>query len=75
MLYLGTFEGVPAAFHTIWGLRTQSANGSNPGRHVIGRSVITSLSPGLELPALAPGTGDLLGRIESLTLLGESQGR
>ena len=75
MLYLGTFEGTPAAFHTIWGLRTESSNGSNPGRHVIGRSVITSLSPGWELPALAPGNGDLLGRIESFTLLGESHWR
>ena len=75
MLYLGTFEGTPAAFHTIWGLRTGSADGSNAGRHVIGRSVITSLSPGSELRALAPGNGDLLGRIESFTLLGESHRR
>ncbi len=73
MLYLGTFEASPVAFHTIWGLRTESADGSHPGRHVIGRSVITSLSPGSELVALAPGKGDLLDRIESFTLLGESQ--
>ena len=75
MLYLGTFQGTPAAFHTIWGLRTESSDGSNKGRHVIGRSVITSLSPGSELRALARGNGDLLGRIESFTLLGESHRR
>ena len=71
MLYLGTYEGVPVAFHTIWGLRTESADGSNPGRHVIGRSVITSLSPGVELKSLSRSRGNLLGRIQSLTLLGE----
>ena len=74
MLYLGTFEGTPVAFHTIWGLRTESANGSNPGRHVIGRSVITSLSPGSELGTLSQSRGNLLSRIGSFTLLGESQG-
>ena len=73
MLYLGTFEEVPVAFHTIWGLRTESADGSNPGRHIIGRSVITSLSPGRELPALSRSKGDLLHRISSFTVLGESE--
>ena len=71
MLYLGAHEGTPVAFHTIWGLRTESADESNPGRFVIGRSVITSLSPGAELQALSRSRGDLLGRIASMTLLGE----
>lgn len=75
MLYLGTYQGIPVAFHTIWGLRTESAGGSNPGRHVIGRSVITSLSPGVELESLSKSRGDLLGRIQSLTLVGEQPGR
>ena len=44
MLYLGTFEDSPVAFHTIWGLRTESADESNFGRYLIGKSVITSLS-------------------------------
>ena len=73
MLYLGTFEGVPVAFHTIWGLRTEAADGSDPGRHIIGGSVITSLSPGRELPALSRSKGDLLHRISSFTVLGERQ--
>ncbi len=71
MLYLGVFEGTPVAFHTIWGLRTESADGSSPGRFVIGKSVITSLSPGTELEALSRTRGDLLSRIGSLTLVGE----
>lgn len=71
MLYLGAFEGAPVAFHTIWGLRTESADGSNPGRHVIGKSVITSLSPGKDLEALSRTRGALVSRIDSFTLVGE----
>ena len=37
MLYLGVFEGSPVAFHTIWGLRTESADESRAGRHLIFR--------------------------------------
>jgi cell wall-associated NlpC family hydrolase len=70
LLYLGTFEGEPIAFHTIWGLRTASPDESSVGRHVIGRSVITTLSPGLELDNLSQ-RGNLFERIDSLTLLGE----
>ena len=71
MLYLGVFEGSPVAFHTIWGLRTESADESSAGRHLIGKSVITSLSPGRELSELSRSRGDLLSRIRSFTLLGE----
>ena len=53
MLYLGVFEGSPVAFHTIWGLRTESADESCAGRYLIGKSVITSLSPGRELSELS----------------------
>ena len=71
MLYLGMFEGTPVAFHTIWGLRTESADESQFGRYLIGKSVITSLSPGLEISVLSRSRGDLLSRIRSFTLLGE----
>ena len=71
MLYLGEFEGDPVAFHTIWGLRTESADGSSSGRYLIGRSVITGLSPGLEISTLSRSRGDLLSRITSFTVLGE----
>lgn len=71
MLYLGVLEGSPAVFHTIWGLRTESADGSQSGRRLIGRSVITSLSPGREIGELSRSKGDLLSRIHSFTLLGE----
>ena len=71
MLYLGVFEGSPVAFHTIWGLRTESADESRAGRYLIGKSVITSLSPGREISELSRSRGDLLSRIRSFTLLGE----
>ena len=71
MLYLGAFEGSPVAFHTIWGLRTESADASSSGRYLIGKSVITSLSPGREIAELSRSRGDLLKRINSFTLLGE----
>ena len=71
MLYLGAFKGAPVAFHTIWGLRTESADTSSAGRYLIGKSVITSLSPGRELRELSRSRGELLSRIRSFTLLGE----
>lgn len=71
MLYLGALEGSPVAFHTIWGLRTESADASSSGRYLIGKSVITSLSPGREITELSRSRGDLLKRIKSFTLLGE----
>ena len=71
MLYLGAFRGSPVAFHTIWGLRTASKDDSISGRFLIAKSVITSLSPGLEIRTLSRSRGDLLDRIDSFTLLGE----
>jgi len=71
MLYLGAFRGSPVAFHTIWGLRTASRDESASGRFLIAKSVITSLSPGLEIRTLSRSRGDLLDRIDSFTLLGE----
>ena len=71
MLYIGAFRGSPVAFHTIWGLRTASKDESSSGRFLIAKSVITSLSPGLEIRTLSRSRGDLLDRIDSFTLLGE----
>ena len=69
MLYLGEYQGRAAAFHNIWGLRTRDAQG-NEGRNIIGRAVITSLSPGLEIQTLDPEAGDLLARIRAMAILG-----
>lgn len=51
MLYVGEWEGRPAFFHNMWGVRT-GTDGS--GRMVVGRAVVTSLTPGKELPEVEP---------------------
>lgn len=54
MLYIGERDGQPVIFHSVWGLKTQE--GDTYGRKVIGRAVITSLEPGIEMDNLArPG--------------------
>jgi hypothetical protein len=69
MLYVGTHQGKPLVFHNTWGLKTQSASGSE-SRKIIGKAVITTLEPGQELPDLERPKGNLLYRIEAMTFLG-----
>jgi hypothetical protein len=65
-LYLGEYEGRAAIFHDIWGIRT-FADGRE-GRYVLGRTLISGLQPGLELPDAQPGQ-DLLTRMKGMTIL------
>ena len=67
MLYLGSPEGEPRVLHAMWGLKTRGPQGE--GRRVVGRVVITSLSPGAALPELARPEGLLLPRISALVIL------
>lgn len=71
-LYLGPHDGRPAFFHNIWGLRTapSPATGGWPGRHVLGRAVVTSLRPGAELPGIDKNAL-LIHRMRVMTLLGQ----
>lgn len=55
MLYLGQYKNRSAVFHNVWGLRVRE-DGNDDARHVIGRGVVSSLRPGLELPMLKEGT-------------------
>lgn len=77
MLYLGPdpVSGRPVVLHSIWGLRIQTPKGkpatSTPGRWVLGRTVITTLTPGKELPSLIRPQGLLVERISSMTILGD----
>ena len=73
-LYLGEYEGKAAMFHNIWGLRVNTNGGDGPmtGRAVIGKAVVTSLRPGVELPNLATPAG-LLDRVDCLTNLPEAE--
>jgi cell wall-associated NlpC family hydrolase len=46
MLYIGNFEGEPAVLHATWGIKTERFG--KEGRLVVGRAVVTTLSPGEE---------------------------
>lgn len=50
-LYVGKWKGKPAIFHNTWGVRIVK-NGDDNERFVIGRAVVTSISPGIELQNL-----------------------
>lgn len=67
MLYLGLRDGQPVILHTTWGLKTM--RGGVEGRHVIGKTVITTLEPGAELPDLARPDGVLLHKLEGMTFV------
>lgn len=47
-MYVGRYKNRPAIFHNVWGVRVYDDKGDN-GRHVIGKAVVTSISPGAEL--------------------------
>lgn len=78
MLYLGPdpASGRPLVLHSLWGLRLRpswrlSSGLATPGRLIIGRTVITTLTPGAELPVLAKSQGLLVERITGMTILGQ----
>lgn len=54
-LYVGKYRGRPAIFHNVWGVRTIDGPDNN-ARFVIGRAVVTSITPGDELKNLYRGT-------------------
>jgi hypothetical protein len=64
-LYVGSHEGEPMIFHNLWGIRIRDWQGRE-GRKVVGHAAITTLHPGAELSNVH---GDLLNRIEGMTLL------
>ena len=72
MLYLGAPQGQPLVLQALWGLKTLGPRGE--GRRLVGRVVITGLSPGAELPDLARPDGLLLPRLTTLVLLAPPQG-
>ncbi len=72
LLYLGRRDGRAVVLHTLWGIRTRTLR-KGDGRHLVGRTVITTLQPGLELPDLALPEGDRLRQITGISLLGETE--
>ncbi len=68
MLYIGQYQGRAAIFHTMWGVRTWDLL-HGQGRHIVGSTVITSLTPGRELSHAAGPGSSLLSRLKAMTLL------
>ena len=68
MLYLGNDQGRAVVFHNQWGIKTRDLLGRE-GRKVVGHAAITTLHPGAELPDLDDPDGDMLNRVEGMTLL------
>ncbi len=68
VLYVGPWKGRPAILHDFWGIRVDEPPGED-NRLILGRVVVTSLTPGQELPTLHNRStiGD---RFHSLTVLG-----
>lgn len=73
LLYLGIYNGKPAVLHTIWGTRTIDGSG-RMNRHIVGKTVISSLRLGHELEGYAPEHA-LLHKLESMNLILEERER
>ncbi len=67
MLYVGEKDGKALAFHNLWAVRTKSLLGKS-GRKIVGRAVITTLSPGKELRN-HDKKADLLKRIKGMAYI------
>ncbi|MBN2201993.1 SH3 domain-containing protein [bacterium] len=67
MLYVGPSGGRACVFHNLWAVRTVDARGAE-GRHIVGRSVITTLTPGQRVRNADPAA-DLLKRVDRMTFI------
>lgn len=69
-LYVGKYKCRPAIFHNVWGIRVEEG-GNDDARNVIGKAVVTSITPGRELENLyRPIT--FVDRLRTLTTLGKN---
>lgn len=65
LLYVGSVNDRPLAFHAMWGVNVRRGDGSK-FKHVVGKSVISTLTPGAELPL---ANGSLLEKLGSMLVL------
>ena len=65
-VYVGTKGGEPLLMHCAWGVRLAGENGVK-GRLILGRTVITTLSPGKEVPQVVKNS--LLDRLVAIVAL------
>ncbi len=74
LLYLGERQGRAAMLHTLWGIRTKDLRGRE-GRWLVGKTVITTLEPGLEAEGFSLDIGSLRERVDSMNFPLEPAGR
>ncbi len=67
MLYVGSKNGRPLMFHTIWGIGVRDGKGGEY-KKIIGKSIVSTLNPGSELDL---ASGSLLERVDSMLVLGD----
>ncbi|MBQ3892623.1 MAG: SH3 domain-containing protein [Mailhella sp.] len=72
-LYVGPYRGEPVFYHECWGVRRQLPDG-RAGRLIIGRTVITSTSPGRERSDV-PEQVQLIHKIHGVSVLGRDWDR
>ena len=66
VLYLGTYHGQVVILHNMWGVKTK--NGEENGRKIVGRTVISTLDIGAELPTYDTENA-LLTQLESMNII------
>ena len=71
MLYIGKKNNEPLVMHNMWGVRTKKYP-SMVGRNVVGKTVITTLEPGIELE-MADKENTILKRVQGIVLLNEKR--
>lgn len=67
MIYIGSLDKEPLVFHNMWGVKTLDKNG-NYGRDIIGKAVVTTLTPGSEVKNYSDKYS-ILSRVKSITML------
>lgn len=65
MLYVGEIDGEPIIFHNMWGVRIEHFL---ERRHIVGRALFSTLSPGSELVHINKSGGFLIDRIIGINL-------
>ena len=71
MLYIGIKDDEPLVMHNIWGVRTTDIF-SGSGRNIVGKTVITTLEPGVELRDVNKSK-TILNNIRGIVLLNEKK--
>ena len=68
-LYVGQYQGRTVMFHSLWGIRTERRGVE--GRYIVGKTAVTSLRPGVELPDVQSREG-LIARMRGMSILENS---